>query len=89
MEAYLNHFPSTIEVDGVTHRLILTKNYNKNANTDNMIWIVAYEDPHKQWYIWKWNVKLNQALRIMEAWLRQQNLWIEETPTVDFNQLNP
>lgn len=87
MEAYLNQFPSTIVVNGVKCRLIITKNYNKSSNTDKIIWIVAYEDPEKQWYIWRWNVRLYQALRLMEGWLRQQNLWEEEETSLNFNIL--
>lgn len=85
MEAYLNSFPPQIIVDGIPHRLLITKNYNKTS--DKLVWAVAYEAPDKKWMIYRWNSKLYQALKMMEVWLRQQNFWQEEISNIDFSKL--
>ena len=71
MENYLSQFPSSLTIDNRLCRFTIIKQKEK--------WVVAYvtyDDCKHQ--IYRWNKSLLFTLKLMEGWLRQNGLWVED-----------
>jgi hypothetical protein len=80
MEAYINQFPVSVSFDGRIAFFYIERGVNT--------WYVGYRGKGTIYpSIYKWSGNLYFAMKLMEAWLRKNNHWVEEEPNVDFSQL--